>query len=239
MPLRKPGLVVKDRKMVNVYTTEEEQVEAIKKWLKQYGLPIVLAIVIGLGGGFGWRYYKRVRLNHIQQASMLFQTMVSRYDTNDAAGGKTVAMQLIGKYASTPYADIASMMLAREQVNQGHLLVALSRLRWVLQHTSNKVFQQIAKNRSARILLAQNQPKKALALLKKVADQTFSAETNEIIGDALLALHKTGAARKAYKIALHALARNSTSRPILQLKYNQLAPSSKINSSVQVINNQV
>ena len=37
------------------FETEEQQVEAIKKWWKEYGLTIAVGLVLGLGGIFGFR----------------------------------------------------------------------------------------------------------------------------------------------------------------------------------------
>ena len=52
---------------MEVYSTENEQVDAIKQFLKNYGLTIILAIVIGVGGIIGNHIkptvYKKVRVN--------------------------------------------------------------------------------------------------------------------------------------------------------------------------------
>ncbi|MEW8396328.1 MAG: tetratricopeptide repeat protein, partial [Candidatus Thiodiazotropha sp.] len=37
------------------YQTEEEQVEAIKRWWKENGTSVIAGLVIGLGGIFGWQ----------------------------------------------------------------------------------------------------------------------------------------------------------------------------------------
>jgi predicted negative regulator of RcsB-dependent stress response len=42
---------------VEVYTTEEQQVEVIKSWWKENGTSVLAGTVIGLVGLFGWRYY--------------------------------------------------------------------------------------------------------------------------------------------------------------------------------------
>ena len=42
---------------MELYDTEEQQVEAIKDWWKENGKSVILGAVIGLGL-FGWRYYQ-------------------------------------------------------------------------------------------------------------------------------------------------------------------------------------
>ncbi|MGL5653635.1 MAG: YfgM family protein, partial [Vibrio sp.] len=43
---------------MELYDTEEQQVEAIKDWWKENGKAVMFGAVIGLGGLFGWRYYQ-------------------------------------------------------------------------------------------------------------------------------------------------------------------------------------
>ena len=43
---------------MELYDSEEQQVEAIKDWWKENGKAVVLGVVVGLGGLFGWRYYQ-------------------------------------------------------------------------------------------------------------------------------------------------------------------------------------
>ena len=40
---------------MDVYKTEEEQVEAIKKWWNENGKSIIVGIVVGITAIFGWR----------------------------------------------------------------------------------------------------------------------------------------------------------------------------------------
>ena len=42
---------------MDVYKTEEEQVEAIKKWWQENGKSIIAGVVIGITAIFGWRAY--------------------------------------------------------------------------------------------------------------------------------------------------------------------------------------
>ena len=42
---------------MDVYNSEEQQVEAIKSWWQENGKSIIAGVVIGFVGLFGWRYY--------------------------------------------------------------------------------------------------------------------------------------------------------------------------------------
>jgi len=42
--------------VVDEFSTEDEQVEAIKKWWKENGTSLIVGVVLGLSVLFGWRY---------------------------------------------------------------------------------------------------------------------------------------------------------------------------------------
>ena len=52
------------------FETEEQHAEAVKKWFKEYGLTIVLGLVIGMGGVYGYRYYETEQEAGFEQASV-------------------------------------------------------------------------------------------------------------------------------------------------------------------------
>ena len=43
---------------MDIYASEEEQVQAIKKWGKENGPGIIAGLILGLGALFGWRYWQ-------------------------------------------------------------------------------------------------------------------------------------------------------------------------------------
>lgn len=69
---------------MDVYTTEEQQVEAIKKWWRDNGKAVVLGAVIGLGGLYGWRYYQAELETSREQASAQYTQVVNALAAGDA-----------------------------------------------------------------------------------------------------------------------------------------------------------
>ncbi|AGH45899.1 TPR-like domain-containing protein [Paraglaciecola psychrophila 170] len=55
------------------YETEEQQVEAIKRFWKENGLSLVIGALLGLGGLLGWRYYNDSQIEAKEQASFAFR----------------------------------------------------------------------------------------------------------------------------------------------------------------------
>jgi len=59
--------------------------------------------------------------------------------------------------------------------------------------------------------------------LNKIDDKNFNGLTEEIKGDAYLAMNNIALARKAYQQALNDLPNAEVIRPLLQMKYDNLA----------------
>ena len=47
---------------MEIYSTEEQQVDAIKQFAKEYGPSILIGAVVGLGGLYGWNTYSDIPL---------------------------------------------------------------------------------------------------------------------------------------------------------------------------------
>ena len=60
---------------MEIYTTEEEQVEALKKWWRENGKAVIAGFIIGFGAIFGWREWQAHVTEEAQKASRQFQEM--------------------------------------------------------------------------------------------------------------------------------------------------------------------
>lgn len=212
--------------MVNIYATEDEQVEHIKKLWREYGIAALVGVLIALIVGFGWRNWQDRREHTLEHASMRYEQLVTNAVNGNSDVVENIAMRLIGRYPETPYAEFAALQLARQDVYQGKLDDAVERLTWAMQHGTTPALREVARIRLARILLAQNKPAQALDLVKSIDDKDYVAAAFEAKGDALLALGKAGDARLAYQDALNAFPGFEAIRPLLQMKFEDLTGAS-------------
>jgi len=208
---------------MDIYSTEQEQLEAIKKWLREYAKYIMGAIIVVLAISYGWRYWQQEQMGIHGQASMLFEQGLAAMATNNPAEFQPIAQQLTTQYKSTPYAKLAALLLAKQFVDAGKLDAALAQLNWVIENADNSSLKQIARIRAARILLAQQNAKQALALLQPIDNTSYLPLINEVKGDILLAMQQPQQARQAYMQALNLLPADAATRPLVQMKVNQLA----------------
>lgn len=205
------------------YLTEQEQIQQLKNWVKQYGLTILAGILLALIASSGWRYYQNYRNKVLLHASAVYDEMLTLRAQNNMDGATVQATKLISHYPKSPYAQMASFMLARDAIIKKNYPEAIDHLNWVIDHSKNHSIQEIARIRIARIQITDNKPELALETLKPLNDKNFAGLVDEVRGDAYLALKNTAAARKAYELALQELPNAETNRPILEMKYDNLA----------------
>jgi predicted negative regulator of RcsB-dependent stress response len=208
--------------MVHVYANEQEQLEHLKKMWQEYGLAIILGVVIAIVAGFGWRYLQHRHEHTLEHASMRYEQLLTNVVNGNTEAVENQATRLITRYPRTPYAEFAALQLARQDVYEGKLSDAEDKLQWVMQNGETKTLREVARIRAARVLIAQNQPDKALKLLNDISDTAYSAAAYEVKGDALLATGKPDQARVAYQNAMKAFPGFEVIRPILQMKIDNL-----------------
>ncbi|MHB1948275.1 MAG: YfgM family protein [Gammaproteobacteria bacterium] len=205
------------------YMTEQEQIQQIKNWAKQYGPTIIAGILLALVITSGWRYWQSYRDKVLTHASSVYDEMLTLRAQGNTAGTIVQAKKLLRNYNNTPYAQLAAFMLARDAILKKNYSEAHTQLQWVLKHSKDPAMREISRLRIARLLIAENKAQEALDLLKKVDDKTFIGLIDETRGDAYLSMNDPTSARTAYSQALNELPNAEVTRPILQMKYDNLA----------------
>jgi predicted negative regulator of RcsB-dependent stress response len=201
---------------------ENEQWEALKRWLKENGAWIVGGIVIGAGLLLGYRWWDSSTTAKSQLAAQEY----SRMQAALTAGSTEEVAQLSGRlheeFESTPYADHGDLSLARMHVEKGELDQAAAKLRQVMDNTDDRYLREVVRMRLARVELAQNKPDEALATLEKGKSEAFSAPYSELRGDILLAKGERSAALDAYRSASLEMQGAGGDDSQLQLKINEV-----------------
>lgn len=205
------------------YLTEQEQIEQLKKWLKVYGIPALLGILVGVVIFYGWNSYKNHRLHTLTHASKIYDEMLTDRAQNNKEATLIQAQKLVTHYPSTPYSEIALLMIAQDAVNKKNYPEAIKQLSAVTKHANQATIRQLARLRLARVYITLQQPNQAIKALKKVDDKSFNALINEITGDAYLALNQINEAKAAYQQALQNLPDPEQTRPLLEMKLDNLA----------------
>lgn len=207
---------------MDVYKTEEEQVEAIKKWWNENGKSIIAGVVIGITAIFGWRAYDNHTALQAEAASTLYEQMIvaSRKDDNENVA--VYANRIIADYKSSTYAVFATLLLAKVAAESGDLDQAETHLRWVLKNNSQAEFEHIARLRLARVLIAGDKLDLASELLKVSNPGEFLARYEELRGDIYAKQGKTEEAHQAYEKSLANTKATEEAQSVLQMKLHNL-----------------
>ncbi len=206
---------------MDVYSTEQEQIALLKKWLKTYAPPVILGIIIAIGLGFGWNRWHSAKIQSTEAASVVYVNMIGATLDHLDSEAALMANSLIEKYSNTPYAQFASLLLAKQAAENGAYDEAAKRLNWVIDKTSTSSIKQLAKIRLARVDIAKQNPQAALDLLNTIDDQAYVGMIDETRGDAYLALKQTANAKAAYEAAQNALPPSAGT--LIQMKLANIA----------------
>lgn len=204
---------------MEVYTTEEQQVEVIKSWWKENGTSVLAGTVIGLVGLFGWRYYNELQQTNQEAASQAYNVMTAQLAKGDDAALEQTK-SFISAHQGDAYAELAALQLAAAAVKAGKLDLAAEQLTQVAANGDESI-KPIAALRLARVLKDQGKADEALAQLGKINNDAFKAQVAEVRGDVLLGQGKPEEARDAYQVAADAGGLQSSAE--LKLKMDDLA----------------
>ncbi|MFV2056312.1 MAG: YfgM family protein [Thiohalomonadales bacterium] len=210
---------------MDVHATEEEQIEAIKKWWRDNWKALFGGILLGLGLLYGGRAWFQQKDNYAASASVEFEAMVQAAGSDKKTEAGEFAAKLLGQYTDTPYAVMASFAMAKIKVEEKDLQTAKIHLRWALEHTTRPAFKHIARLRLARVMLAEGGLDEALSQLSNLDTGTYTSSYEELKGDIYLSKGDVDLARTAYKLALVSMDTSSRGREIVEMKLDDLGES--------------
>lgn len=213
---------------MDVYQTEEEQVESIKKWWAKHSRMIMIGVGLGLFGMFGWQSWKdQVKTERIE-ASEMYEKLSNAVKANQAEAALTIANELESSYPATPYAASAALQKAKLLLEKGERQQAQSTLENVAATAKNVSIQHVARIRSFRIRIGDGDMQGVVSDIDSIMKEEkglnpgeFIGQYEEVRGDAYRLLGDVEKARFGYIAAI----RNATlDKRLIQMKLDDLGP---------------
>jgi len=213
---------------MDIFQSEEEQVESIKKWWAENSKSLMLGVGAGLLALFSWQTWDENKRTHTLEASDVYQelTKVIQEDKFDAA--IVLANQIDKTYSDTPYAALAGLQKAKAQLKTADRKSAVESLEKVASNATNNSLQHIARIRSFRIRIADGEMKSVIADIDAVINEEGGINPGEFVGqyealkgDAYRLLGDIEKSRNSYIVALRSATLESR---LLQLKLDDLGP---------------
>ncbi|MDN5850007.1 MAG: tetratricopeptide repeat protein [Nitrococcus sp.] len=203
------------------YRSEEEQMDQIRHWWKEYGRSVFAGVIIALVGLFGWQQWQGYQDRQQLAASAAYQALIADLGDGNTAAAQNRAEQLRSKHADSLYAVLAAFQMAHQYLSRNDLQAAAKELRWAVDHKELPAFHTIARLRLGRVLLGANEAKAALKVAQPAPKGPFAGQFQELIGDIHVAQSDQAAAIKAYRAAL-AAETAGLRRGLIQAKLNDL-----------------
>lgn len=216
--------------MAGNYQSDDEQVEALKRWWAENGKSTIVAIVVAIAAVFGWQGYQKQQQAKVDAASLVFQNMVTaafgsngQPDDHQKATARHLADTLKQDFPNTTYAQFAAMYKARFAAEAGNYEEAEGELRWAMDKVTLPEVALQVRLRLARVLYAEQRYQEALDLLQGDA-AGYAPGFEEVKGDIYKAQGQLQSALSAYQKALELTqaAKIPTNNPLLQIKLQQV-----------------
>ncbi len=201
---------------------EQQQVEQVKKWLAEYGLTLIVSILVAVVLLFGYQRWSGMRERAMNHASVRYEQLLDDLAVNKTEAADQAANYLIMRYPRSTYAKLAELLLAQRDVNEGKFEEARSKLESAAARGSIPAVKEIARLRLARLQLQLNQAQAALDTLSRIDTPEYLPTASAVRGDAYLMLNKVDLARQAYQQAVTGLPDGAMLRSIVSMKLNDL-----------------
>jgi predicted negative regulator of RcsB-dependent stress response len=209
-----------------MYDTEEEQVEALKRWWKENSTSTIVGLVMGIVIILGWNYWNGHKKERAAQASVTYGQLLKALDDDKKESAEKLAEHLQKQFKGTEYATFSALLEAKLKSQQGDFAAAKQILKTIAAEP-NKHLSNVARIRLVRLMLATGEYEQGLQVINEVDAKeaaSYSANYDELVGDLYVALDRLDEARTSYQNAL----RNGQPSPLLQFKIDDLTAQEKL-----------
>lgn len=205
-----------------VYDLEEqEKIDELKEWWKQWGNSIIAAIAVFVIVFSGIQWWRGHQQSLVGEAATLFDEVKKAADEKDPKKVVDAAKAIAAKYPTSAYAPRAAFIAAKVAFDKGDLAGAKAQFEWAVTNSKEDELKSIARLRLAAVLADEKNFDGAIKQLDANTGAGFEAVTATIRGDILFAQGKLADAKNAYATAL-AKTDPQSDKQLLQLKLDAL-----------------
>ena len=202
---------------------EQEQLEQLKSFWKQYGNLITWLLVVLLGGYAAWNGWNLYQRDQGSKAGSLYDELDRAAQAGDSDRATRIFADMKERYPGATFTQQGGLLAARVAAEKGQFDAASASLAWVADKAGEDEYRSIARLRLAGLLLDTKKYEDALKQVDAVAGvPAFTALAADRRGDILLAQGKSTDAQAAYLKAWTAMDPKLDYRRIVEAKLNML-----------------
>ncbi len=226
------------------HLSEEEQLEALKRWWSENGTSTVVGVILAISGYLGWGFWQDKQQADAEAASANYETLMEAVAVEPGqllpedklATANHLADELKTQHSSSLYASQAALFKAKLAVQSGNLTAAAEELQWVIDRNVEPALTLLTRSRLARVQMDLGEYDQALTTVDDTNSGSFKAMFAEIRGDVFLAQGKNSQARASYQLALDNLITEQASRrPLLEIKIGDLKAAPMVEATAEPV----
>jgi predicted negative regulator of RcsB-dependent stress response len=208
--------------MAHLDLEEQEQLDQLKHFWKQYG-NLITWVLIAVLGSFaawnGWQYWQRTRA---AQASALFDEVERAAQAGDAERVERAFGDMKDRFGGTAFAEQAGLLAGKVLTEKGKADAGKAALAWVAEKSSDEGYQSLARLRLAAVLVEAKAYDEALKQLAGNFPGEFAALAADRRGDIYTLQGKKAEAKAEYTKAWQGLEDRNEYRGLVEVKLNAL-----------------
>ena len=210
--------------------TDEEQGEALKRWLSHNGLGLLIAIAVGVGSVLGYQQWQDYQLDQQSDAAGRYQELIELSAVNfseaetDADYDRLLIVSdgLRQAHDGSNYAALGAGIVAAQAVERGDFDLAVSQLTFAESQLGLPELKAMVSLRLARLELELGHGDSALDRVRSMSSEFFQGSRRELEGDILVTLEKPLEARQAYLKAQSSFSDGGLNTAVVDLKLSAL-----------------
>ena len=201
---------------------EQEQLDQLKSFWKQYGNLITWVLIAVLGTYAAWNGWNWWQRDQAVKAGAMYDELDRAAQAGDADRAGRIFGDMKERFPRTAFTAQGGLLAARTQFEKGQIDNARATLAWVAESAGETEVQSIARLRLAGVLLDEKKYDEALKQLDSATAKEFEALVADRRGDVLLAQGKKDEAKAAYMRAWQAMDARVEYRRLIDAKLTAL-----------------
>ena len=177
---------------------QQEQLEQVKQFWKQYGNLVTWLLLLVVGGFAAWNGYNYWQSNRAAKAGGLYEELDKAASVGDLQKVGQSFADLKSGYEGTTFAEHGALLAAKVQADRQAADQAKGTLQWLVEHGKNADLVAIGRLRLAGVQMDAKQFDEALKTLNADFPQEFVGLSQDRRGDILSAQGKKDEAIQAY-----------------------------------------
>ena len=206
----------------NLDLEQQEQLDELKHFWKQYGNAITWFLIVVMGAYAGWNGYQYWQKQQSTKAAALFDEVERAAASGDIAKLERSWNDMKDRFPGTTYAAQSALLAGKTFQQTDKPDAALAALKWAAESASDDANTQLARLRLANLQIQQKAFDDAAKTLTKPFTPAFAGLALDIQGDLFMAQNKSQEAVKAYTEAWSKLEVNNEYRRLVLAKLNAL-----------------